>query len=589
MKKLLVCLLCVACVALPSIADPGRPPYAVSQEMLPLSSPVYADMDALYLVSGLGTPSNSRPWTKTEANLILARLDRATLNEAGRSLFDTITAKIEPGLKFHDLNGFGFSAGFDASVEAYWHGNTGYDQEADWIYGFEQRTPLARVSLDFSLKDFLYIYCDMQYQRNMFNVADDLFRVTDVYPAGIGAIVPSTDTAGIMSGSSSIYSQAFLTNVLEHSYDFDYQWPKRAITSIGAANWNISLSRDKVRWGNGHSGNFVVDDHVDYQEFARLVAFSERFKYDWLNVFLDINTSQGENPDSKFKILMAHRLEFRILKNLTFAVSENVMYQNTVFDLRYLNPAFIYHNLNNSGMFNAIAHVEADYNFAKGFNLYAQYVMDQARAPNEGTAQADANGYLAGIEYASLAGPGIFSSSLELALTSPLLYRREKVDFLMFRKYFTNGDPASPNYSYTGYILNFDYIGYPFGGDALVLQLDCAYRIPEIGKIGLKLFGMRHGEMDFFKPHNVGSDTVPPNNVGYANYEGTTPSSDEIADTIAASLSGEYELPRLVDWASSRLWLHFAFVTRSIYTNSTGTRTAWDSDMQVTTGLSLSF
>jgi hypothetical protein len=584
MKKYLVSLLLAAWIVFPSTADPDRQSYAVSQEMLPLSSPVYEEMDALYLVSGLGTPSNSRPWTKTEANLILKRLDRATLNETGRGIFDKISMSIAPGLRFHDSNGFGFDARFDAAVEAYWHSNTGYDQEADWLYGFEQRKPLARVSLDFSLKDFLYVYCDMQYQRNMFNVADTWFRVTDVYTQGIGAIIPSTDTAAIMSASSWIYRQTFLTNVLEHSYDFDYQWPKRAISSIGTANWNISLSRDKIRWGNGHSGNFVVDDHVDYQEFARLVAFSDRFKYDWLNVFLDINTSQGENPDSKFKLLMAHRLEFRILKNLTFAVSENVMYQNTVFDLRYLNPAFIYHNLNNSGMFNAIAHAEVDYNFAKGFNFYAQYVMDQARAPNEGTAQADANGYLAGVEYASLIGPGILSTSLEFASTSPLLYRREKVDFLMFRKYFTNGDPTSPNYGLTGYILNLDYIGYPYGGDALVLQWDCSYRVPNYGTIGLKLFGMRHGEMNFFMSHNSTG-----NNAGYADYAGVTPSGDAIADTFAASLAGEYELPRFVAWASSKLWLNFAFVTKSVYTKSTASRTAWDPDLQLTTGLSLSF
>ncbi|HWR12391.1 MAG TPA: hypothetical protein VN445_11245 [Rectinemataceae bacterium] len=565
-------------LALFAFALPGQGTRPVSQEMIPLSSSIYMDMDALYLATGNGTPSNARPWSKTEANLILSRLDRASLKRSGLALYDSIAAAIAPGLKFAFRDGFGFGASLTASFEAYAHSNTDYDLESDWIYGFERRAPMAKLSLDFSVKDFFYAYCDMQYGRNRFNIADDLFVATTRYGAGIGAIIDPTDSSAILGAHSSIFSQPFLTNILEHSIDFDFQWPKRAVSAIGGANWNISLSRDKLSWGNGHSGNFVVDDHVDYQEFARLVAFTDAFKYDFLNIFLDTNTSPGENPDTEFKLLMAHRLEFRILKGLTFAISENVMYQNTVFDFRYLNPAFIYHNLNNSGMFNAIAHAELDYSFVKGFNLYAQFVMDQAMAPNEGTAQADAKGYMGGIEYASLIGPGILTTSLEFVSTDPLLYRREKVDFLMFRKYFTNGNPGGP-----GYVLSLDYIGYQYGGDAQVLQWDAAYRLPDKGTMGLRLFGMRHGEMSFFKSHNSGG-----NNAGYADYAGTTPSGDLIAETVAASIMGEFRAPRLLSWAEAKLWAELDWIHRRTWTKSTDSRSAWSADLQLSAGCSLS-
>ena len=574
-------------------ADAGRP---VSQEMIPLSSAIYEEMDALYLTAALGTPSDSRPWTKTEANQILGRIDRARLTSDETTLFDAIAGAIRPGLKFSFPDGFGFGAALDLSLEAYAHSNTGYDQESDWIRGFEDRKPLARLSLDFSLKDFLYLYCDMQYGRNRVSLSDDLYRALDRHPTGIGAVIApivldpvthaiiSGDTSATLSGSSWAYSQAFLTNVLTEPRDFDYQWPKRAVASIGGANWNFALSRDKVNWGNGHSGNFIVDRHVDYQDFARLTAFSDVFKYDWLNVFMEANPVQWETPDTRFKLLMAHRLEFRILKRLSFAVSENVMYQNNVFDLRFLNPAFIYHNLNNMSMFNAIAHAELDWNFAKGFNLYGQYVMDQARAPTEGTAQGDAMGYLGGIEYAGVAGNKVFTSSLEFALTDPLLYRRNGVDFIMIRRYYTNGDPNIPNYNiYSGYILTLDYPGYEYGGDAIVLQWDGACRIPGMGKLGLRLFGMIHGAMNFFVSHNQSGV-----NAGYADYEGTTPSGNTISQTLAASISAEYDVPRLVSWARARLWAEVDWVNRRNYTKSTKTYSAWDSDIQATVGCSLS-
>ncbi|HEY9053747.1 MAG TPA: hypothetical protein VIO60_02900, partial [Rectinemataceae bacterium] len=70
----------------------------ISQEMLPLSSPVYEEMDILYLASGLGTPSDSRPWTKTEASLILSRVERRGLNDALANLWEGIEREIRPGL-----------------------------------------------------------------------------------------------------------------------------------------------------------------------------------------------------------------------------------------------------------------------------------------------------------------------------------------------------------------------------------------------------------------------------------------------------------------------------------------------------------
>ncbi|MCX7028355.1 MAG: hypothetical protein NT061_12930 [Spirochaetes bacterium] len=576
MRRFLLVIIALGIAAAAGSQGLFRP---VSQEMIPLSSKVYEDMDALYRIKYAGTPSDSRPWTKTEANQILGRIDRASLGGGEIPLYDVIAEAIRPGLKFSFPDGFGFGADLDLFLEAYAHTNTSFNQESDWIRGFEDRKPMIRLSLDFSLKDFAYLYCDLQYGRNRFNIADDLYEVVSRYPKGIGAVIKPTDTLAMMSASSWIYSQSFLTNILDVPNDLDYQWPKRAVASIGGANWNLSLSRDKINWGNGHSGNFIVDDHVDYQDFTRLTAFSENFKYDWLNVFFDANTLHGEQPDTEFKILMAHRLEFRILKRLTFAISENVMYQNDVFDFRYLNPAFIYHNLNNMSMFNALAHVELDWNFAKGFNLYGQLAMDQARAPTEGTAQADAMGYLGGIEYAGIRGRGVFTSSLEFALTDSLLYRRNGVDFIMLRKYYTNGNPTGP-----GYIICLDYPGYEYGGDAIVLQWDGAYRIPGMGKLALRLFGMLHGEMNFFVSHNKNGD-----NSGFADYEGSTPSGDKVAGTLAASLSGEYEIPRLVSWAKARLWAEVDWINRQTYTKSSDSYSAWSSDLQATAGCSLSF
>ena len=44
-------------------------------KIIPLDSSFYEDMEALYLVSGYGTPSNKAPWSVAEAQVILSRID----------------------------------------------------------------------------------------------------------------------------------------------------------------------------------------------------------------------------------------------------------------------------------------------------------------------------------------------------------------------------------------------------------------------------------------------------------------------------------------------------------------------------------
>ena len=112
---------------------------------------------------------------------MIGRVDRASLESAGISLYDKIAELVKPGLKFALGDGFQFGAAIEANFEAYWHSDTGFDRESDWVYGFVRRKPMAKFPLDFSLDDFFYAYCD---------------------------------TLALMVGWSSTYRQSFLTNIL---------------------------------------------------------------------------------------------------------------------------------------------------------------------------------------------------------------------------------------------------------------------------------------------------------------------------------------------------------------------------------------
>ena len=553
--------------------------FGQGQELLPLSSGVYDGMDTLYLLTGLGTPSTARPWTKSEAAMILERIDNRSFNKQIQVLYDSIAAEIYRPLRFSVDSAFRFDVKLDLALEAYAHTNTDdYVLNEDWNYGYEERQPLAKLTLETGLSSWFYVVTDFGYSRNRLDEKDQFRNARDL-EQGIGSEGPLN---AVFPRSSWAFSRSFLTNIPANLDQFDFDWPKRASIIVGGRHWNLSMARDRVQWGRGYSGNFVVDGHRDYDEFFRFSAFSQKFKYEWLNLFYSVPEIDGKDS---FKFLMAHRLEFRIFPSLVLAMSESVMCRPDNFNPRYLNPAFIYHSWYDRDNFNSLAHLELDFTPFRGYRFYTQAAFDQIKAPWESDIEPSSWGILAGVEHARPALSGILSLSLECAYTTPLLYRRDMVDFVLLTSTEVNG--VSRN-------LSFDYTGFPYGGDAILLQLDAKYRLPGAALIYTRLFGMLHGKMNYFVSHNT--DGL---NTGYANLKDQTPSGqgDEREYTLAFSLGGNYTIPQSVPWLKIRAWagLDCFFRKNKFMLSETGInedivyhKPGWSPDFQFVIGIGVS-
>ena len=553
--------------------------FGQNQRVLPLSSSVYDEMDTLYLLKGLGTPSTARPWTASEARMILERIDGAFLNRHEQALYDSIAAEISRPLRFFKDGAFSLDLKLDIALEMYAHTNTeDYVLNEDWNYGYEERQPLAKVSFEMGLYSWFYAITDFGYGRNRLNEKDQYRNVLDL-DQGIAAEPPFSS---LFPWKSWAFSRAFLTNVPTRLDEFDFDWPKRANITVGGQHWNLSLARDRLQWGRGYSGNFVVDGHRDYDEYFRFSAFSDRFKYEWLNVFYPGPEIDG---NKSFKFLMAHRLEFRILPSLVLVLSESLMCSPDNFNPRYLNPAFIYHSWYERDNFNSLAHLELDFTPFKGYRFYTQAAFDQIRAPWENDSEPASWGILAGVEHARPVPGGVLSLSLEGAYTSPLLYRRDLVDFVLLGS--TQVNNVTQNLSY-------DYTGFPYGGDAMLLLLNAKYRLPGTASVHAGLFGMIHGKMNVFVSHNT--DGQPE---GMANLTDRTPSGngDEREYTIAFSLGGDYNIPQPVSWLKIRAWaeLDCFFRKNKLMLSETGInedivyhKKGWAPDFQFVVGIGAS-
>ena len=550
----------------------------VPQYIIPLKDGIYTDMDDLYLLLGIGTPSNSRPWTKNEAKAILSVVEGKELRGVAKKLYDSLEKELSEGLRWAFPDEFSLGADLDVALELYAHTNTdpadGFTSHEDWMYGFVDRKPLLKLRLEMAVSDFFYTYCDLQYGYGLFSYDDVLANLKDSSaPDLVGALIP--DTSGVdlsyVDGSSVLaqYTRSFSTNVILASRNFDFQWPKRAIVSLGGEKWNFSVSRDKLNWGNSSIGNFIIDDHVDFHEYARLSVYTEYFKYEAVGVFFDTYYAS----EDFFRILMAHRLEFKLTHKVTFAVSENVMYKDSQFDLRFLNPAFIYHNLNDRDKFNAIAHVELDYTPVSGIHLYAQFALDQAVAPNENPdAEDTAWGFLAGFEYATTLKEGILTTALEGSLALPSMYRRDKVDFLMARRY------AGLKYWDAQ---KFDYIGSPYGGDVIVVKWDNRYRRIDVAEFAFSLTSVWKGGVDMYTPISLG-DT-------YTDYGTKLFTEDLITFSLIGSLGFSVDLSKVLDWMSS--WVLYGQLDGIFiidYVQSTKVYDHQRSDLQLSVGMTVS-
>ena len=349
--------------------------------------------------------------------------------------------------------------------------------------------------------------------------------------------------------------------------------------AFGGKSWVASFSRDRINWGNSHIGNLVIDDHVKNNTYARIASFADGFKFETTYLFFDTNPYEEDDVDAvdfapaKYsRIFMTHRLEFRVGKWLNFAISEDIMYQSpNGINLFHMNPSYIFHNLDHKEQFNSLASVKVDFMPFKGLNMYGQFVMDQAQSLNEGDGQADAKGYLAGVEYTLDLGSGVLSTAVEYAETTPELYLRNLVDFISMTQH---GVVAASGYHH---VTRFDCIGFPYGGDAQVFKLDVDFRIPGMMEAKFFVTHMIHGQMGFFTNHNTGNV-----NNGSPDIKDETPYGT-VTTSTTLSLYGKYIVPKFVSWIDISLFGEVDYLTRTV-----GTGTPSD-DVQIILGAGITF
>lgn len=545
----------------------------------PLDSSLYEDMDSLYAINGLARPSTNRPWSNSEARLILSKISRADLDEVSSKLYDRIVEVLENDTRW-GFGDFGVTVGLDVSPEVYVHSNEdSFITETDWERGFDSRKSLLRLYFEFTLNDNFYTASDIHYKYRRADFLDE-FTKYSTEPDGrlsedgyVGSY--KIDNMHYVSRSNH-FSQGATTNVFVDTRHFSFVWPRRAVFSFGGDTWNFSVNRDVLNLGNARFSNLLVDGHT-FSDYSKLSFFGKDFKYDLVFVFLNSTVEKGESsPNSEARIYMIHTLQFRVCDIVSFTVSENVMYKYATLDFSFMNPAFIYHNINNRSMFNAFAYADVNVALPLGIEFYAQFALDQARAPNEDESQSSSYGVVVGLGYTTGFGGGVLKAYCEYAKTSPLLYRRDQVDFIRVSRYPAVGSKDVYNITF------FDYIGFEYGGDCRLIEVGASF--DSLGIWKMSVFGRfaEKGAVDIFHSHNKGGK-----NEGYADLLGDTPYGSVSKRFAVIGLKASMTLQNLLCWPSVSLDTELDWIGRCRYTKASGEVSENESDLQFTIGLTI--
>ena len=478
-------------IAAPVFPDQGP-------RIVPLEEELYRYLRGMALEAGVLPPSSSLPFPRGEVESELGRIisnSELPLSEASQAAREAIKRYLSRKPFYAEgaegTNGFAFYPDLRINAEGYLHTNRDYER---WAYGFHDRKPFVGLLMDGSFFDSLSLYIDVTVQKDPFQAGGD----PDNY-----------------------------TNLLTSPSHFDLNMPYRAGMSVGGRHWNLWLGRDRLSWGNGRTGNLLLSDADLYHEGLRFTTFWERFKFTFLLLGLEswrLDSDERGNPypwpdtgaqnpsgPERFKMFLAHRLEFNLRSNLRLTLNESIVYGGKYPDLRVFNPLIVYHNFYIKEWANSLMTVELDWVPFPGVYLYGQYAQDQLSTIFEKDTygkdeEPNAMGYLVGLELQRALGGGGRGSKgggsgkawlrggYEFVKTDPWLYIRETpyVSFFSTRRVHSEARKTvlgEKNY----YFLNTP-LGYLYGPDVVVNTLWITYEVPERYRLFLEYSLILKGE-----------------------------------------------------------------------------------------------
>ncbi|MCF7934075.1 MAG: hypothetical protein K9M84_05765 [Spirochaetia bacterium] len=499
------------------------------QKVYQVDDPLYRQIRTLLISSGVSEPSTSGPWSAAELLSMLEPLEEKGLGASSAALKKRITDQLVTGETLTGQEGFSIWSEPTVTTEMYLHTNPTSDMN-DILspYGYGEQEPFVSVPVEFWMHDTVYGVFDLNYQKRAY---------------------PSDD-----------YSYDTLqTNIFLGSNSVENYFPFHALMSWGNEHEQLVIGRDRLAWGSGESGNFIIGPEADFEDFIHYTFFGKPFSYTCLFTQFDrVDGATGRVAPTRFggisQIFISHRYEISPTPSVRFALTESSLFAADGLDIRMFSPLMFLHNyynfdISSGGQGNNIMGFDLAVTVSPGYSLYAQAVVDQIQFSNEmlsGITEdtlPDAFGLMLGLRNEQVLSGGTLSTVVEGVYTSPYLYLNTRF-----------GSEDEDYSDYDGIIANNTdsaharFLGYAYGPDALVGLLGFDYRSSADHELSGRAVYMLHGANRLIPNHEI-----PELETGEEAFRAQSPTGS--AETgVRLSLGGAYVVSPSLSLQAQAVW-----------------------------------
>ena len=406
------------------------------------------DLLYLSLVSGRSILSFAPPLNPAEVRHFLNSIDTSLLPPPALQAYNRVRRRlrVEPPPISYSTDNFAFFMNVNSTLQA----RTRFNTNIAWEPLYPKIPALISVPMRFHFGNFFQLYFENQIQMD---------------PEFFGN------------------ARFFGTNIPTETSAFDASFPLRAFLAAGGSWWNFQIGRDRVSWGTGQMGNLLLSDNPDYHEFMQLSFFSRVFKYtsfvaqmplELRDHLLPENSPPWNKEDHLWRTmnrhLYIHRLDINLFNRLSIGLMEGLMVGNSPLQIRYLNPAMIFHSFYSGWnydrwaddtwgywgyMNSSIFSVEVNWNVTNSLALYGQFVMDDFRprfiVQENSTVHPNGLGRMAGIRYSHTFNTWASIFYFEFIWTDPFLYMNSSPFASFIHMRYLSLIPGRVHYSYLGY------------------------------------------------------------------------------------------------------------------------------------------
>ena len=222
---------------------------ATEQKIYPVDSEPFQIITSLYITQGLALPSTAGPHSGDELMKMLDRIDVDRLSPVSKNLYQQAYDELYREWKV-------VTWGLEAALEAYIHKDTtNFIHEEDWVRGYDERAPILNIKLETFPSKHFYGYSELPVNNTKYTG----------YDANTGTAL------SLFFGESRLTTNLFFLSP-GSIQELDLGMPYRAFGAFGGENWSVQIGRDKLSWGAGKTGNFMISDSLRYHNTGRFTT-----------------------------------------------------------------------------------------------------------------------------------------------------------------------------------------------------------------------------------------------------------------------------------------------------------------------------